>query len=129
AGEALLADADAVTPVPLHRLRLFARRYNQAALLGRELGRIAGVPFAPDLLVRTRHTRSQAGRSRRARFENVRGAFAVRRGEDVRGRRIVLVDDVMTTGATAGACAAVLKRAGAVRVDVLSVARVVPGRD
>ncbi len=131
AGEALLADADAVTPVPLHRFRLFTRRYNQAGLLARELARVAGVRFAPDLLARTRHTPSQAGRSRRARFENVRGAFAVRRGrgEDVRGRRIVLVDDVMTTGATAGACAAVLQRAGASRVDVLSLARVVPGHD
>ena len=129
AGEALLADADAVAPVPLHRFRLFTRRYNQAALLARELARLCDLPFAPDLLARTRHTRSQAGLSRRGRIENVRGAFAVRRVEDVRGRRIVLVDDVMTTGATAGACAAVLKRAGALGVDVLSLARVVPGHD
>ncbi len=131
AGEALLAGADALTPVPLHRLRLFARRYNQSALLARELARLAGVPFAPDLLARTRATPSQAGRSRRARFENVRGAFAVRRRrrDDVAGSRIVLVDDVMTTGATVAACSRTLKRAGARSVDVLTLARVLPGRD
>ncbi len=131
AGHELLADADAVAPVPLHRLRLFARRYNQAALLAQAMARRAAVPFVADLLARTRATASQAGRSRHARFENVHGAFAVRpaRRAQVTGRRIVLVDDVMTTGATAAACAAALKRAGARRVDVLTLARVVPRRD
>ncbi len=129
AGAALLADADAVAPVPLHRWRLFARRYNQSALLAQAVSRISGQPFAPDLLVRVRRTPSQAGRSRRARYENVRGAFAVRSGRAAAGRRIVLVDDVMTTGATASACAATLKRAGAERVDVLTLARVVPEGD
>ncbi|MFQ5783752.1 MAG: ComF family protein [Alphaproteobacteria bacterium] len=129
AGGALLAGAAAVAPVPLHRRRLFARRYNQAALLARALARLSGAPFAPDLLARIRPTPSQAGRSRRARHENVRGAFAVRGGRDVAGRHIVLVDDVMTTGATATACARTLKRAGAGRVDVLTLARVVPSAD
>ncbi len=127
AGGELLDGADAVVPVPLHRLRLFARRYNQAALLAREIARLAGAPFAPYVLARTRRTPSQGGLTRAARIANVRGAFAVRR--PVAGGRIVLVDDVMTTGATAAACARTLKRAGARRVDVLALARVVPGRD
>ena len=131
AGGALVTGADAVAPVPLHRLRLFTRRYNQAALLAREVGRLAGARFVPDLLERTRATPSQAGLSRSARFANVRGAFAVRRRHRgrVAGGRVLLIDDVMTTGATAGACAATLKRAGAERVDVLVLARVAPGGD
>ncbi len=130
-GDTLLADCDAVVPVPLHRFRLFARRYNQSALIGAELARLAGVGFVPDLLRRTRSTPSQAGRTRGQRFENVRGAFAVRekRRALADGRHLVLVDDVMTTGATVAACAKTLKRAGAVRVDVLTFARVVPGHE
>ena len=127
-GGTLLADCDAVVPVPLHRFRLFTRRYNQSALIGAALARLAGVGFVPDLLKRTRPTPSQAGRTRRQRFGNVRGAFAVRakRRTLADGRHLVLVDDVMTTGATVQACAKALKRAGAARVDVLSFARVVP---
>jgi ComF family protein len=127
AGHELLSDAHLIAPVPLHRWRLLARRYNQSALLANQLGRLTGVPVVPDLLVRRRNTPSQGHLSRAGRSRNVAGAFAVppRRAWRVRGRSVVLVDDVLTTGATVAACARVLKRAGARRVDVLTLARVV----
>ncbi|MFC7332703.1 ComF family protein [Rhodocista pekingensis] len=127
AGAELLADADLVAAVPLHRWRLFARRYNQAALLALAVARRCGLPACPDLLLRRRRTPSQGGLSRSGRARNVAGAFAVRATcrERVRGARIVLLDDVFTTGATVEECARVLKRAGAARVDVLTLARVV----
>lgn len=127
AGAELLTDADLLAPVPLHRWRLFMRRYNQAALLAQETGRAAGVAAVPDLLVRRRRTRSQGGLDRQGRHRNVAGAFALRRPGAVEGKRVVLVDDVLTTGATLGECARVLLRAGARRVDVLTLARVVKG--
>ena len=129
AGAELLREADLVVPVPLHWLRLFRRRYNQAGLLAQAVARTAGVPAAVDLLVRRRPTPSQGHLSAAARRRNVRGAFAVRprRRALVRGRRIVLIDDVLTTGATAEACARALLRAGAASVDVLVLARVVRG--
>jgi ComF family protein len=127
AGSALLAEAGLVVPVPLHRTRLLARRYNQAAELARALAAASGVAAAPDLLVRTRRTPSQGGLSATGRRRNVQGAFAIRPGMEgaARGARIVLVDDVLTTGATAEACARTLLRAGAAAVDVLTLARVV----
>lgn len=130
AGTELLPDADAVVPVPLHRWRLFRRRYNQAALLARHLGRLTGVPVLPDLLVRRRRTPSQGAFSPAGRRRNVAGAFAVRRHDDaaVAGKRVLLVDDVLTTGATVEACARVLRRAGAAGVDVLTLGRVVRPR-
>ena len=126
AGADLLAEADVVAPVPLHRWRLARRRYNQSALLAQAIARATGLPAAVDLLVRTRWTGSQRGGSS-ARLANVAGAFAVRARwrADLAGRRVVLVDDVLTTGATVEACARVLRRAGAARVDVLTLARVV----
>ena len=125
-GSGLLAEADLIAPVPLHRWRLVKRRYNQAALLANALGRLGEVPVIPDLLVRRRRTRSQGGLDRDARARNVRAAFAVgrRHAGATAGKRIILVDDVLTTGATVEECAKVLKRAGAAHVGVLTLARV-----
>nr|WP_276570049.1 ComF family protein [Rhodovibrio salinarum] len=127
AGHELLTEAQVIVPVPLHRWRLFARRYNQSALLANQLGRLSGVPVVPDLLRRRRNTPSQGHLSPAGRSRNVAGAFAVHRryAERVRGRSVLLVDDVLTTGATVAACTRVLKRAGARQVDVLTLARVV----
>jgi len=127
AGAELLADADLVAPVPLHPWRLFRRRYNQAALLAQAVGRAAGLPVVPELLQRTRSTPSQGGLNPRQRRRNVAGAFRVRprHAGHLAGRRVLLVDDVYTTGATVSACTRALLRAGAAGVDVLALARVV----
>jgi ComF family protein len=124
AGADLLREADVIVPVPLHRWRLLRRRYNQAALLARELARLSGRPWAPGAMVRRRSTPSQGRLGRHARFENVRGSFIVAEPGSIAARAILLVDDVVTTGATAGACAKALRRAGAARVDLLTFAQV-----
>ncbi|MCZ6885613.1 MAG: ComF family protein [Alphaproteobacteria bacterium] len=123
----LVKDADLVVPVPLHRWRLFRRRYNQAALLARAFSRCADIPCVPDLLTRVRATPSQGRLNRRRRRLNVRGAFAVplKHRPMIAARRVVLVDDVFTTGATVDAATRCLLRAGAAAVDVLTLARVV----
>jgi len=122
----LLHEAEAIVPVPLHRLRLLGRRYNQAAEVARPLARLSGVPYLPDVLVRRRATETQGGKSGAHRRRNVSGAFHVpdRRKAQVEGRRILVIDDVMTTGATLEGCARALKQAGATRVDVAVLARV-----
>jgi ComF family protein len=125
AGGALIEGADLIAPVPLHWTRLFHRRYNQSALLANALARLSGRPAAPDLLRRKRRTPSQGGLGRAERARNVRNAFAVRRGVSVEGKRVLLVDDVLTTGATVEACAKTLLKSGAAAVDVLTLARVV----
>jgi ComF family protein len=126
AGAEVLVDADLVAPVPLHWTRLLSRRYNQAAEIARPLAALAGVAFAPDVLRRRRATQSQGHASARTRKANVQGAFAVPDSARARisGARIVLVDDVFTTGATVRACVRTLLSAGAKSVDVLVVARV-----
>lgn len=133
AGQDLLADADVIAPVPLHVRRLIWRRYNQAAVLAKVIGRDTGLCVQPDLLERIRPTQSQVGLSRAGRRRNVRGAFRVAtahaRAGTLVGKNIVLVDDVLTSGATVEACAGILRRAGASRVDVLTAARVVAPQD
>lgn len=127
AGRELLDEADCLLPVPLHWRRALARRYNQSALLAHAIGRATHVPLAADMLRRSKPTAHQVGLSREARADNVQGAFQVPpgRSDQVRGRRIVLIDDVLTSGATADTCARTLLRAGAAQVDVLVFARVV----
>lgn len=122
----LIEECDAIAPVPLHPFRLLSRRYNQAAEIARPLARAAERAYLPGVLVRRRDTESQGRKSWRGRRLNVRGAFEVppRAAARVAGKRLLLVDDVMTTGATAEACARALKAAGAASVDVVVVARV-----
>jgi ComF family protein len=122
----ILPDIDAVAPVPLHRWRLLGRRFNQAAEIARPLALAAGRAYWPDALTRPRRTASQAGKSGSGRRRNVAGAFEVapRWRARVAGARILLIDDVLTTGATVEGCARALKTAGAARVDVAVVARV-----
>ncbi len=113
---------DAVVPVPLHWRRRWTRGFNQAELLARGIARRCGVPVLPALR-RVKNTTTQTGLSNTGRRQNVAGAFRLRRGQAVAGKRLVLVDDVMTTGSTAAVCAAVLRRAGAARIMVLTAAR------
>jgi ComF family protein len=124
AGADLLADADVLVPVPLNRWRLLARRYNQAAILSGELARLTGIIHEPHALRRVKVTASQVGMTREQRRLNVSGAFAVevRARLRIAGKRVLLIDDVITTGATAEAVARVLKAAGATQVDVLALA-------
>lgn len=118
--------ADAVVPVPLDRGRLRERGYNQADLIARPLARLLGVPFRSYLLVRTRPRPNQLRLTRRERWETVRGAYATQETAQVDKLRVLLVDDVFTTGATLDACSRALRRAGAARVACLTVARALP---
>ena len=119
----LFRDIDALIGVPLHWTRRFRRMYNQAGLLARALGRRKDIPFLPNILIRHHKTESQGHKTRKQRESNVHNAFSVRRPEAIKGKRILLIDDVMTTGATLNECARVLKRAGAAEVRVLTVYR------
>jgi ComF family protein len=126
AGRELLAEADALVPVPLHWRRQWARRFNQSAMLAAAITAESGVPIATGALKRVKATAQQVGLSRTERAANIQGAFRV--PEDgktaVAGRRLILVDDVLTSGATVEGCARALLRAGAANVDVLIFARV-----
>jgi ComF family protein len=127
AGDEVLLEADALIPVPLHWTRLFQRRFNQSAELARAISGQTKVAVIDDVLARVRATPPQVGLARDERAKNVHGAFSIEKTarSKVKGKRIVLIDDVLTTGATANACARVLRRAGATRIDVLTLARVV----
>lgn len=117
--------ADMIVPVPLYWRRLFSRRYNQSAELGRALAKRLGLPLNPSALYRKRSTPSQGAMvSAAARRRNVAGAFAIRQAESVKGKTILLIDDVMTTGATLSACARALLRAGAKEIRAVCLARV-----
>jgi ComF family protein len=126
AGRILLAETDLLVPVPLHRFRLWQRRFNQSGYLALRLAKLSGKAWSGDSLLRVKATRSQVGLDADERRRNMKGAFQVTpdRHAHIAGRRILLVDDVLTTGATAGACARVLKAAGATQVDVLTFALV-----
>jgi ComF family protein len=121
----MLEEVDYVVPVPLHRWRLLKRRYNQAALLAQALARRTGKICLPDSLIRIRATEAQGHRNHRDRRSNVRKAFALdaARAPDMKGRAVLLVDDVFTSGATVEECARVLKKAGARKVFVVTLAR------
>jgi len=126
-GAELLAEADLLIPVPLHRFRLWQRRFNQAAALARVISRNTGITCDMHLLKRVKSTRSQVGLTRAQRRDNLQGAFRISAAGRMRleGRRVLVIDDVVTTGSTANAVARALLRGGAKTVDVLSFARVV----
>jgi ComF family protein len=126
AGRELLAEADALIPVPLHWRRLWARRFNQSAMLAAAVSRQSGVPIVTGALKRVKPTAQQVGLSQTERAANVQGAFRVPQDGKpaVSGRRLILIDDVLTSGATVDGCARALLRAGAANVDVLVFARV-----
>ena len=128
AGAELIRDADVIVPVPLHARRFLRRRFNQSAELARAIAGLSGLGFEPALVVRAKPTRQQVGLGLAEREQNVRGAFKVpvAERERLRGRRVLAVDDVYTTGATVSAMARSLRRAGAAGVDVLTFARVLP---
>jgi len=127
AGAELIAASDVIVPVPLHYFRLVGRRYNQSALLAQALSKQCKLPVIVQSLKRTRHTPPQTGLTRRERLENVHGAFSVpeKYKSIIKGKRILLVDDVYTTGATLKACTKALMKAGATAVDVLTLSRAV----
>jgi ComF family protein len=129
AGAELLGEADVIAPVPLHRWRLWRRRFNQADQLAQVIARRSGVPCLTGCVVRVRRTTPQVGLTRSQRRENLQGAFKVPDSfrPQLLGRRVLVVDDVMTTGATANAVSRALLKAGAREVDVLAFARVVAG--
>lgn len=126
AGASLLDDTDLIIPVPLHRKRLWQRRFNQSALLAQKLARHCGNTYLPDGMVRARHTIPQKGLSRKERHQNVKNAFTVppAQAAAIKGKSVMIIDDVFTSGATLNECARILKKAGANKVFVLTVARV-----
>jgi len=125
AGKELVAASDVIIPVPLHYWRFLGRRYNQSALLAYALSKHCGLPVLPDGLKRTRHTQPQPGLTQKQRQDNVRGAFAVapKQKPAIKGKSVLLIDDVMTTSATVSECTKALLKSGAMQVYVLTLAR------
>ncbi len=130
AGRAFWPNADLIIPVPLHPSRLIRRRFNQATLLGRALARRVDIPFSAHLLKRTRPTPSQGQQTAIGRFRNVQGAFSVTDSgvAALKGKSVVLVDDLFTTGATVEACARVLRKHEVRSINIITLARVVRGQ-
>jgi ComF family protein len=124
ASDGTIAACDGIIPVPLHRMRMLSRKFNQAAELARHVAHLSGKPLLPATLLRVKRTSQQVGLGVKAREDNVRGAFAIAPGRegDVFGKRIVVIDDVYTTGATVAAATRVLRRAGAADITVLTFA-------
>ena len=118
-------EVDILVPVPLHYKRLIKRRYNQSALLAKELSKLTGIKVDYTSLIKHKATKPQVQFSGHERVKNVRGAFSVKKPENIKGQRVVLIDDVMTTGSTLKECALALKKAGAKSVDTLTIARVI----
>lgn len=129
ASDGTVVACDCIIPIPLHRRRFLARRFNQSAELARHIAHLSRKPFIASSLIRVKPTSRQVGLSARARKLNVRGAFVIAPGReaDVSGKRVVLVDDVYTTGATVSAAARALKKAGAADVTVLTFAMAISG--
>ena len=119
------AGADVIIPIPLHYTRMIKRRYNQSALLAKELNKLCNIPVDLDSVVRHRKTKPQVEFSGHERIKNVQGAFRVKHPEKLCGKRVLLIDDVMTTGSTLRECALAILKAGAASVDTLTVARVI----
>lgn len=117
--------ADVLIPVPLHQARLRHRKFNQSALLCKELSKLTKIPVDYTSLIRSKNTKPQVECSGKARISNIKGAFRVCSSDKIKGKRIVLIDDVMTTGSTTRECGKVLLKAGALSVDALTVARVI----
>lgn len=127
AGKELIEASEVIVPVPLSYWRFISRRYNQSAILAHALAKKTGLPVLPDGLRRTRHTQAQAGLTRKQRQDNVRGAFAIgrRRQDRIRGKSVLLIDDVMTTRATIDECSKALLKGGAASVNVLTLAKTI----
>ncbi len=127
AGGELFTDADYLIPVPLHRWRLLKRRYNQASILAKSIAKETGIKFLPDTLIRHRYTKNQGAVNGKERINNVKNAFIVKKSDIslIKGKNIILIDDVFTTGSTVNECTKTLLKSGALRVDVLTLSIVV----
>jgi len=121
----IFQNVDMIIPVPLHWTRFWKRRYNQSSLLGKALGKKLGIPCYSNILKRVRMTESQGKKTRQAREKNIKNAFRVARPDAIKGKKILLIDDVMTTGATITECTKILRKAGAKEVKVITLYRVI----